>query len=76
MHKAGILSIWFFIGLLLTVYGVLISATGVFEIISPPAHPPVLANLHATFWWGLFLLVVGLFYLLRFFPRKSSNGKD
>ncbi len=71
MHGSGILSIWFFIGVLLTVYGVLITATGAWELISPPAHPPVLAELHATLWWGVILLLIGLFYFIRFYPRKS-----
>ena len=71
MHSSGILSIWFFIGVLLTVYGVLITATGLIELVSPFPHPPVLAELHATLWWGIILLLIGLFYLIRFFPRKS-----
>lgn len=71
MHGSGLLSIWFFIGVLLTVYGVLITATGLMELVSPLAHPPVLAELHATLWWGIVLLAIGLFYLIRFFPRKS-----
>lgn len=71
MHGSGILSIWFFIGVLLTLYGLLITATGLLELVSPPAHPPVLANLHATLWWGLVLLLIGLFYFVRFFPKKS-----
>jgi uncharacterized membrane protein HdeD (DUF308 family) len=68
MHGKGSLSIWFFIGLLLTIYGILIAATGLAEWGSPP--PVVLSNLHAAVWWGLFLLVMGLFYLIKFFPRK------
>ncbi len=71
MHGPGFLSIWFFIGVLLTVYGVLITATGLWELVSPPAHPPVLANLHTSIWWGAVLLIIGLIYLIRFFPRKS-----
>jgi hypothetical protein len=72
MHGPGFLSIWFFIGVLLTAYGVLITAAGVYEFISPPANPPVLANLHATLWWGLVLLIIGLIYFIKFYPRKSS----
>jgi hypothetical protein len=71
MHGSGILSIWFFIGVLLTFYGLLITGTGLIEFISPAAHAPVLANLHATLWWGLVLLLIGLFYFVRFFPKKS-----
>jgi hypothetical protein len=71
MHGPGFISIWFFIGLLLTVYGVIIFATGLYELSNPPAHPVVLSNLHAGVWWGAVLLVIGLFYFIRFFPRKS-----
>ncbi|MBV9302718.1 MAG: hypothetical protein JOY62_10595 [Acidobacteriaceae bacterium] len=71
MHGThGSLSIWFFIGLLLTIYGLLITGTGLYELTSPPEHAVVLANLHAPVWWGATLLAVGLFYFIRFFPRK------
>jgi hypothetical protein len=71
MHGTGFLSIWFFIGVLLTIYGVLITGTGVYELISPPVNPPVLAELHASLWWGLVLLIIGLIYFIKFFPKKS-----
>ncbi|MBV8707852.1 MAG: hypothetical protein JO182_10050 [Acidobacteriaceae bacterium] len=72
MHGPGFISIWFFIGVLLTVYGVLITATGLWELISPPSNPPVFASLHASIWWGIVLLIIGLIYFVRFFPKKSS----
>ena len=71
MHSKGFISIWFFIGVLLTAYGVLITANGLYELVSPPAHAVVLANLHAGIWWGAVLLAIGLFYTIRFFPRKQ-----
>ena len=71
MHGPGFISIWFFIGVLLTIYGVLITATGLYELVAPPANPPVLANLHASLWWGIVLLIIGVIYFIRFFPRKS-----
>lgn len=70
MHGPGFISIWFFIGVLLTIYGVLITATGLLELASPPAHPPVLYSLHASIWWGIVLLIVGLIYFVKFFPKK------
>ena len=74
MH--GRLTIWFFIGMLLTAYGVLITATGLYELVTPPANPPVLANLHATLWWGAVLLIIGLVYFIKFYPSKFKSGKS
>lgn len=70
MHGPGFISIWFFIGVLLSVYGLLITATGLYELASPPENPPVLYNLHASIWWGAVLLIIGLVYFIRFLPRK------
>lgn len=72
MHH-GKVSIWFFIGTLLLAYGILIMGDGIYELSSPPAHPVVLANLHAGIWWGAVLLAIGLFYTIRFFPKKDSK---
>jgi hypothetical protein len=70
MHGPGFISIWFFIGVLLTAYGLVITATGLLELASPPANPPVLFNLHSTVWWGFVLLAIGLVYFIKFFPKR------
>jgi len=70
MHRHFI-SIWFFIGLLLTVYGVLILGAGVYDLIRPAEHPVELAYLHAGIWWGGLLLVLGLIYTAKFKPTKD-----
>jgi FtsH-binding integral membrane protein len=72
-HK-GMISIWFFIGVLLLAYGVLIFAAGVYDVFQPPAKPVVLSQLHAGVWWGLLLLAMGLFYSIRFRPRKAQGN--
>jgi len=77
-HKHFI-SIWFFIGLLLTVYGVLILGSGLYELNSPVAgaqggvESNVMANLHAAIWWGALLLVSGLGYVFSFRPGKVDK---
>jgi hypothetical protein len=71
MHREGMVSIWFFIGALLLVYGILITGAGLYELASPPEHPVVRADLHAGIWWGAVLLVLGAFYSIRFRPGKS-----
>ncbi len=72
MHRPGMLSIWFFIGTLLLMYGVLILGAGIYEVISPPATRVVLANLHAGIWWGALLIVLGAIYTIRFAPGKGK----
>ena len=70
MHRPGMISIWFFIGLLLLAYGILILGSGIYEWNHPPAV--VLAELHAGVWWGGLLTVLGLIYTLKFKPRKGN----
>ena len=70
-HK-GMISIWFFIGILLLAYGVLIAGAGLYEFAHPPEKPVVLANLHAGLWWGTVLLALGVFYSWHFRPDRSK----
>ena len=68
-EKHHISPVWFFVGVLLLVYGVLIFISGLVEW----PHPPdtVLANLHAPVWWGALMIVLGGGYCLFFRPRKN-----
>jgi len=61
--------VWFFVGVILLIYGVLILATGVYELSHPPAT--VLANLHPAIWWGAILMVIGGVYVYIYLPRNS-----
>ena len=65
------ISIWFFIGSLLGVYGLLILGAGIYGVYNPPAQQVVLANLHAGIWWGALLVVIGGLYCYHFFPGKG-----
>jgi hypothetical protein len=31
-----------------------------------------MTELHADVWWGAFMLVLGLFYTVRFLPKRKS----
>ena len=66
-------SVWFFIGLLLSVYGVLIVGVGIYHLFVPPQTQVVLGHLHAELWWGIVLLGMGLFYVYHFFPKRSRG---
>jgi hypothetical protein len=62
--------IWFFIGVLLTIYGAMILGYGIWELVTGNVANVVLANLHAPIWWGALMLLLGLFYGLKFRPGK------
>jgi hypothetical protein len=68
MHSSGI-AIWFFIGVLLTAYGALILGYGIYEL---STHTMAVQNYHASLWWGALMLLVGLFYLIRFRPSRTN----
>jgi hypothetical protein len=72
MHSSGI-SIWFFIGVLLSVYGILIFGNGLLELASGQLANVVLANLHASIWWGGLLGALGLFYAISFRPGREKK---
>ena len=66
------ISIWFFIGALILFYGVLILGAGIEEMISPPANPLVLAELHVGIWWGALLIALGGIYVYIFRPGRQA----
>lgn len=70
-EKHEIIPVWFFVGVLFLVYGVLIFVSGLFEW----SHPPdtVLSNLHAPVWWGGLMVVLGILYCGKFRPRGTKN---
>ena len=73
MHRPGMVSIWFFIGTLLLIYGFLILGAGLYELSVPPEHPVVRADLHAGIWWGALLIILGALYLFKFSPKRGGQ---
>lgn len=63
--------IWYFVGLLLTAMGSVIALSGLYSLVNPPAHRPILAELHLDLWWGIFMAVFGA--LLSSLNRKTVN---
>jgi hypothetical protein len=68
-EKHHIIPVWFFVGVLLLVYGVMIFISGLVEWSYPP--DTVLADLHAPVWWGGLLTVLGAIYCAMFRPSKN-----
>lgn len=69
MHRT--FQVWFYIGAVLGLYGILLTSAGVYQWTHPPAT--VLAKYHATFWAGVVLSVVGGSYLLAYWPRRGTG---
>jgi hypothetical protein len=61
--------VWFFVGVILLIYGLIILGTGITEYSNPPAT--VLSNMHPAIWWGALLIVIGGIYTYIHFPKKS-----
>ena len=67
------LSIWFFCGILMLAYGVVLVITGISEFNHPPPNEvllPWLEAMHPTLWWGAVLTLFGAFYSIRFRPGR------
>ena len=73
MTKQHPFSIWFVIGLQLDIYGLMIFGAGIFNLFVPPEHPVVMSHLHAAIWWGALLVLMGVFYTIRFNPKKNRG---
>jgi divalent metal cation (Fe/Co/Zn/Cd) transporter len=70
-EQRRIIPVWFFVGVILLIYGVLILATGIAEFGNPP--PTVLAEVHAPVWWGAILIVMGALFTYLFWPKKATS---
>lgn len=70
MHSDQGISIWFFIGSMLAVYGVLILGSGLYSVAVPPPESQRVAlwDLHADIWWGVLMAIIGLVYCIKFKP--------
>ena len=65
------IQVWFYIGAVLGLYGIMLTAAGVYQWIHPPTT--MLAGYHATFWAGIVLLIVGGIYTVAYWPRRGTG---
>jgi hypothetical protein len=66
------ISVWFFIGALLAIYGVLILGSGIYELLVPLNHAVAMSQLHIGIWWGSGMLLFGAVYIVRFRPKRKN----
>jgi hypothetical protein len=68
--------IWFFIGSLLSIYGIIITIANIWDFISPSMEKQiVLRELNFGILWGIILLVIGLIYFISFRHWKKNKLK-
>lgn len=70
-EKHHIIPVWFFVGALFLVYGILIFGSGLAEWSHPAST--VEAELHAPVWWGALLTVIGCVYCILFRPGRNTE---
>jgi hypothetical protein len=87
-HHEHQVPIWFFVGSILLIYGVLITGAGIYGLweatdvqvklkASWPSAPWFF--LHPDVWWGAVMVVVGLIYCIRFNPlarEETITGEE
>lgn len=69
--KKEMKSIWFFVGLLLSVLGAIIFLTGLYYLFVSKQHLTVLARLHPDIWWGGIMTIVGAVFL--YYSRRVKR---
>jgi membrane protein implicated in regulation of membrane protease activity len=77
MHEEHGLSIWFFVGVMLTIYGIIILIANI-PAFAPAASAQhvVLENLRSGLWWSIVLLLLGLLFLKLHWPGKHTTLDD
>lgn len=56
--------IWYFVGLMLSVMGVIILISGIVDYSSTATTKTVLSNLHPAIWWGAIMIIAGMIFFL------------
>ena len=69
--ETHMLPVWFFIGVLLTIYGVIILVMAVLDF--NQTSQAVLAEYHPGLFGGVLLILLGGFYTLWFWPGRRKK---
>ncbi|MGD0577571.1 MAG: hypothetical protein ABSC08_01455 [Bryobacteraceae bacterium] len=74
IHGRNMISIWFFIGLLVLIYGVIILGWGLISGGHPGTGRAIaLVELRTDLWMGGFMTLAGAFYTFKFAPWRKSD---
>ncbi len=76
MERTHRIEIWFFIGSLLFVYGILILGAGLYHLVHPPLQQFALADLHVDIWWGGVAVDVGISLYSQVLAAVEQRGES
>lgn len=72
-NQENMLSIWFFVSVVLGVFGVIILGMGLYYAVAGVPEGPVLTETNPSLWWGIVMVV---FAAVMFFgDRFGSRNK-
>ena len=63
--EKGMRSIWFFVGLIMLMIGILVFLAGIYNLINPTNQDIKLTDLHTNIWWGALIAITGLIYTIK-----------
>jgi len=66
--------IWYFVGLLLSIYGVIVAGGEIIFTLNPPEHPTAMAHLRPGLWWGGMMVIAGVIFL--FANRRKAKARE
>jgi uncharacterized membrane protein HdeD (DUF308 family) len=63
--EKGMRSIWYFVGLIMLIIGIIVFVAGIYELINPANQNIKLTSLHTNIWWGAIITIAGIIYTLK-----------
>jgi len=76
MHEEEGFSIWFFVGIMLAIYGPIVLIANIPGLSTSQNPHVVLEELHAGIWWGILLTILGAIFLYLHWPGKEPSVLD
>ena len=76
MHEEESFSIWFFVGIMLALYGPIVLIANIPWFSASQNPHVVLERLHAGVWWGILLTLLGALFLYLHLPGKEASVLD
>ena len=68
-NKGDLKTIWYMVGIVLTIMGGLVLLAGIIDVFSSTAATTELADIYPGIWWGAIMVITGLIFLF------SNKGK-